>query len=89
MGIQVNDFEIERKVNRAISQFPASIKPTKQQFMANAVTAYIDTLVKERIIRSMWTYGDGVAVLIMSMDASSPRNLDQLYRNDIGSYIIQ
>ena len=47
MGIQVNDFEIERKVNRAISQFPASIKPTKQQFMANAVSRHIDTLSRK------------------------------------------
>ena len=51
MSIQVNDFEVERKVNQAISKFPASVKPTKQQFISNAVTNYIDALVKERIIK--------------------------------------
>ena len=51
--LQVNDFGLERKVNNAIPKFPTSIRPTKQQFLANAVTAYIETLVKERIIRGL------------------------------------
>ncbi len=53
MSIQINDFEVERKVNRAIQKMKPVVRPTKQQFIANAVTTYIETLVKERIISSM------------------------------------
>ena len=53
MSIHVNDYEVERKMKRAISMFPSTIKPTEKQFIAKAVNSYIDTLVKERIIRSI------------------------------------
>ena len=53
MGINVNDYEAERKMKKAISKFPSTIRPTEKPVIAAAVTNYIDTLVKERIIRSM------------------------------------
>ena len=53
MSINVNDYEVEQKMKRAIRKFPSTIRPTEKQFIAAAVTNYIDTLVKERIIRSM------------------------------------
>ena len=51
--IDSGDPKLDGKVNNAIAKFPTSIRPTKQQFLANAVTAYIETLVKERIIRGL------------------------------------
>ena len=63
------DYEVERKMKRAISKFPSTIRPTDKQFISQAVNTYIDTLVKERIIR-MWTLGGWIAVLLAwSMDA--------------------
>ena len=46
MGINVNDYEAERKMKRAISKFPSTIRPTDKQFIAAAVNTYID--VEER-----------------------------------------
>ena len=51
MGINVNDYEAERKMKRAISKFPSTIRPTEKQFISAAVNTSIDVLVKERIIR--------------------------------------
>ena len=45
------DYELERKMKKAISKFPSTIRPTEKQFISAAVNNYIDTLVKERIIR--------------------------------------
>ena len=49
--ISLNDFNIERKIDKAISKFPMSVKPTKQEFIKSAVTSYIDLLIKEKIIK--------------------------------------
>ena len=67
------DYEVERKMKKAISKFPSTIRPTEKQFIAAAVNTYIDVLVKERIIR-MWTLGGWIAVLLAwSMDADLHR----------------
>ena len=67
------DYEVERKMKKAISKFPSTIRPTEKQFIAAAVNTYIDVLVKERIIR-MWTSGGWIAVLLAwSMDADLHR----------------
>ena len=50
--ISLNDYEVERKINHAISKFPSTLKPTKQQFLSNAVDTYIKLLRKERIIKN-------------------------------------
>ena len=47
------DYEVERKMKKAISKFTSTIRPTDKKFISQAVNTYIDTLVKERIIRSM------------------------------------
>ena len=43
------DYEVERKMKRAISKFPSTIRPTDKQFISQAVNTYIDVLVKERM----------------------------------------
>ena len=53
MSLVISDYEVERKVKRAISQMNKNIRPTEKEFLSRAVNSYIDTLVKERIIRSI------------------------------------
>ena len=53
MSINVNDYEVEQKMKRAIRKFPSTIRPTEKQFISAAVNTYIQTLVKERIISSI------------------------------------
>ena len=52
MSLVISDYDTERKVKRAISQMN-NIRPTEKEFLSRAVNSYIDTLVKERIIRSI------------------------------------
>ena len=53
MSLVISDYEVERKVKRAISKMSSTIRPTEKEFLSRAVNSYIDKLVKERVIRSM------------------------------------
>ncbi len=54
MTLQLNDSITEQRVAKAISKIPISLRPDKKQFLISAVNSYIDVLVKEKVIPSVW-----------------------------------
>ncbi len=53
MTISVNSGATEQRVNKAILKMPLTLRPNKQQFVETAVNAYIDSLVREKVIPSV------------------------------------
>ena len=54
MTLQLNDSKTEARVAKAISKIPISLRPDKKQFLISALNSYIDGLVSEKVIPSVW-----------------------------------
>ena len=53
MTISVNSGATEQRVNKAILKMPLTLRPNMKQFVDTAVNAYIDSLVREKVIPSV------------------------------------
>ena len=51
MTIQVQNSNLETKVNKVLTKLPTTLRPSKKEFLEQAINNYIDQLVKDKVVK--------------------------------------
>ena len=51
MTIQVQNSNLEAKVNKDLTKQPTTLIPSKKVFLEQAINNYIDQLVKDKVVK--------------------------------------